>query len=98
MKNLLEMQKKFINLRLGTFIHFNSATFQFHTGEIKDWEFDHENAGSPRIFPFAELDWNPTELDCTQWAKTAQAAGVRFAAFTSKHHEGFATCIFPFWT
>ena len=90
MQNLLELQKKFINLRLGTFIHFNSATFQFHTGEIQDWEFDHENAGKPRLYPFAESDWNPTELDCAQWAKTAQAAGVRFAAFTSKHHEGFA--------
>ena len=80
MHELPELQKRFINLRLGTFIHFNSATFQFHTGEIKDWEFDHENAGQPRLFPFAESDWNPTELDCAQWAETAQAAGVRFAA------------------
>lgn len=90
MKDLLQLQKEFINLRLGTFIHFNSATFQFHTGEIEDWEFAHENAGEPRRFPFDEKDWNPTELDCAQWAKTAKAAGVRFAAFTAKHHEGFA--------
>ena len=48
MKNLLQLQKDFINLRLGTFIHFNSATFQFHTGEIEDWEFEHENGGKPR--------------------------------------------------
>ena len=34
MHELPELQKSFINLRLGTFIHFNSATFQFHTGEI----------------------------------------------------------------
>ncbi len=90
MKNLLQLQKDFINLRLGTFIHFNSATFQFHTGEIEDWEFEHENGGKPRRFPFDEKDWNPTQLDCVQWAKIAKSAGVRFAAFTTKHHEGFA--------
>lgn len=90
MNHLLQLQKDFINRRLGTFIHFNSATFQFHTGEIKDWEFDHENSGAPRQFPFDEKDWNPTNLDCMQWAKTAKAAGFRFAAYTTKHHEGFA--------
>ena len=30
MTQLEALQKKFINLRFGTFIHFNSATFQFH--------------------------------------------------------------------
>lgn len=90
MNHLLQLQKDFINLRFGTFIHFNSATYQFHTGDIEDWEFGHENAGEPRRFPFDEGDFCPTELDCTQWARTAKAAGVRFAAFTAKHHEGFA--------
>lgn len=90
MKNLIEMQKDFINLRLGTFIHFNSATFQFNEGETTDWEFDHENAGKPRMYPFDEKDWNPTELDCEEWAAAAKSAGCTFAAMTTKHHEGFA--------
>lgn len=91
MKDLLELQKHFINLRLGTFIHFNSAIFQFNTGDTVDWEFDHENGGKPRLHPFAEQDWNPTELNCRQWAAAAKDAGFRFAAYTAKHHEGFAT-------
>lgn len=91
MATLLELQKNFIDLRLGTFIHFNSATFQFHTGPIEDWEFDHENNGKPRLYPFDEKDWNPTGLDCRQWAKVARDGGIRFAAYTTKHHEGFAT-------
>lgn len=89
MSTLLENQMKFINLRLGTFIHFNSATFQFHDGEISDWEYEHENGGKPRLHPFAEKDWNPEKLDCAQWAKIAKSAGCRFAAMTTKHHEGF---------
>ena len=90
MKDLLELQRQFINLRLGTFIHFNSATFQFNSGDIVDWEFDHENGGKPRLCPFEEKEWNPTELDCTQWASAAMDAGFCFAAYTAKHHEGFA--------
>ena len=87
---LLENQKRFINLRLGTFIHFNSATFQFNsTTDVEDWEFGHENFGQERKYPFCGKDWNPTELDCREWARAAKEAGCRFAALTAKHHEGF---------
>ncbi len=89
--SLAELQRQFINLRLGTFIHFNSATFQFSTGDAVDWEFDCENSGAPRRHPFAAQDWAPTHLDCRQWAAVAKAAHFRFAAYTAKHHEGFAT-------
>ena len=38
MTQLEALQKKFINLRFGTFIHFNSATFQFHNNpDIIEW-------------------------------------------------------------
>lgn len=90
MDTLEELQKKFINLRLGTFIHFSSGTIQFNSGEVEDWEFDHENGGKPRLYPFDEKDWNPDRLDCDQWAAAAKSGGMRFAAYTSKHHEGFA--------
>lgn len=90
MDRLEQNQKNFINLRLGTFIHFNSATVQFNAGETTDWEYDHENEGTPRAYPFSEKDWNPVSLDCGQWARAARSAGCRFAALTTKHHEGFA--------
>ena len=61
--SLIQQQKRFINLRLGTFIHFNSATFQFNQGPIKDWEYECENLGEPRKYPFFPKDWNPTALD-----------------------------------
>ena len=52
MTHLEDLQKKFINLRFGTFIHFNSATFQFHNNpDIIDWEYDHENGDLPMQFP-----------------------------------------------
>lgn len=92
MATLTELQKHFINLRFGTFIHFQSGTIQFHSHPtIEDWEFGHENDGFPRQYPFNEADWNPTNIDCVQWAAVAKSAGCKFAAYTTKHHEGFAT-------
>ncbi len=91
MDKLIELQKAFVNKRLGTFIHCNSAATQFHNSpDIIDWEFDVENGGAPRIYPFNEKDWNPQHLDCNRWAEIAKSAGCTFAILTTKHHEGFA--------
>ena len=52
---------------------------------------------------FSGLEWgqgtetedlfNPTGLDCRQWAATAKAAGMKGIIFTAKHHDGF--CLWP---
>jgi len=89
MNRLEKNQLDFINLRLGTFIHFNSASVQFETGEIGDWEYGVENGGEKRRYPFSEKDWNPAVIDTDAWARAAKAAGCTFAALTAKHHEGF---------
>ncbi|WP_169083927.1 alpha-L-fucosidase [Paenibacillus sp. PL91] len=89
-KELVLRQQWFVNQRLGMFIHFNSATFQFADTEIQDWEYGHENNDEPRMFKFDPIDWNPDRLDCAQWAKAAKSAGMKFAALTAKHHEGFS--------
>ena len=90
MSRLTDLQLRFVNLRFGTFIHFNSGTAQFYKGDIGDWEYGVENFGEPRLFPFDPKDWAPKEIDCAGWAKVAKSAGCRFAALTAKHHEGFA--------
>jgi alpha-L-fucosidase len=48
---------------------------------------------------FADLEWsdgkipsskyNPTELDCDQWARVAKEAGFKYVLLTVKHHDGF---------
>lgn len=92
-QQLTDRQKWFVNLRLGQFIHFNSATQQFYKTKKNDWEDDHENKGTPRKRPFNPHDWNPSDLDCAQWAKASKAMGATFATLTAKHHEGF--CLWP---
>lgn len=57
------------------FIHFNMNTFT-----NVEWGEGKEN---PKSF-------NPTSLDCNQWARIAMNAGMTGLILTVKHHDGFA--------
>jgi alpha-L-fucosidase len=71
---LLDLQRSFLELRFGMFLHFNMATFQ-----DREWG---DPAGSTEAF-------DPGALDTNSWADAAVGAGMRYGCLTTKHHDGF---------
>lgn len=73
-KTLHQLQQEFIDRRFGMFIHFNMPTFC-------DQDWPDPDAPAERF--------NPTRLDCRQWARAAKSAGMSYGCLTTKHHSGF---------
>ena len=70
-------QLEFLDWEFGVFFHFGIRSF--FPGH-KDWD--------GKEMPMEAF--NPTELDCENWLKTAKAGGATYAILTCKHHDGFA--------
>jgi alpha-L-fucosidase len=73
-----ERQLAWHQLEYYMFVHFTVKPFT-----DKEWGLGDES----------ETVFNPSELDCRQWAKVARDAGMKGIIITAKHHDGF--CLWP---
>ncbi|MBP3962912.1 alpha-L-fucosidase [Paenibacillus lignilyticus] len=70
-------QLAYQDMEFGLFLHFGLRTF--YEGYA---DFDER--------PMSPADFNPVNLDCEQWIRTAKEAGMQYAVLTAKHHDGFS--------
>jgi alpha-L-fucosidase len=73
-KSLEQLQREFVDLRFGMFIHFGILTY---TGQWSQANLDIKQ-------------FNPAGLDAGQWADAAVAAKMKYGVLTTRHHDGFA--------
>ncbi|MBR2101900.1 MAG: alpha-L-fucosidase [Prevotella sp.] len=73
-----ENQLRWHDMEMYAFIHYSLNTY---TDE--EWGFGNEPL---------EL-FNPSDLDCRQWARVCKQSGMKGIIFTAKHHCGF--CMWP---
>ena len=71
-------QRRWQDMEMYAFIHYSLNTYT-----DQEWGFGNED---PQLF-------NPSTLDCRQWARVCKQAGMKGIIFTAKHHCGF--CMWP---
>ncbi|MBN2307780.1 MAG: alpha-L-fucosidase [Candidatus Hydrogenedentes bacterium] len=82
--------------RFGLFVHWGPVSLK---GTEIGWSRGGERRGTGGSgpIPAEEYDrlyesFNPVEFDADEWVAIAQAAGMKYIVFTTKHHDGF--CMF----
>ncbi|MBP8258925.1 MAG: alpha-L-fucosidase [Verrucomicrobia bacterium] len=81
--------------RFGMFIHWGPVSL---TGQEIGWARggDRRGYGSKGSLVPAEIydnlfkEFNPTNFNAREWVALAQAAGMKYLVFTSRHHDGFS--------
>lgn len=73
-----ENQMRWQEMKYYAFVHFSLNTYT-----DQSWGFGNEDIGL----------FNPSKLDCRQWARICKEAGMKGIILTVKHHCGF--CLWP---
>ncbi len=82
--------------RFGLFIHWGPVSLK---GTEIGWSRAGERRGNRRgpgtqvpaeVYDNLYKEFNPTQFNAREWIAIAQAAGMKYLVFTSRHHDGFS--------
>lgn len=80
--------------RFGMFIHWGPVSIK---GTEIGWSRGAERRGTGgkgeipvEVYDSLYKEFNPIKFNAKEWVAIAQAAGMKYMVFTSKHHDGFA--------
>ena len=73
-----KQQLQWQDMEMYAFIHYSLNTYT-----DAEWGFGNEDLNL----------FNPSDLDCKQWARVCKQSGMKGIIFTAKHHCGF--CMWP---
>lgn len=81
--------------RFGLFIHWGPVSLQ---GTEIGWSRAGERRGyrgpgtqvPVEVYDNLYKQFNPAQFNAREWVAAAQAAGMRYMVFTSRHHDGFS--------
>ena len=80
--------------RFGMFIHWGPVSLK---GTEIGWSRGGERRGTGggkgeipvEVYDNLYKEFNPTKFNAKEWVALAQAAGMKYLVFTTKHHDGF---------
>jgi alpha-L-fucosidase len=84
---VIERTQWWRDARFGMFIHFGA----YAVPARGEWVKSNERLTTETYQKYVD-EFNPADFDAKAWAKTAKAAGMKYAVLTAKHHDGF--CLF----
>jgi alpha-L-fucosidase len=83
-QKVIERTEWWREARYGMFIHFGA----YAVPARGEWVKSNERLTTEQYQKYID-EFDPEDFDAKTWAKTAKAAGMKYAVLTAKHHDGF---------